>query len=164
MKIAVINNREGLVQGQLQPTGKDSNGMAILGPLVTLLPGLNLVDKDKLEALRKNPTFELNFTQEIKPSPAPEQNPEKVGKPTLEVLCVEQKTKEGVLKKPIEVEDELPLAKLDEATIKRIVSETLVADTLRLWSRQDARPAVRWEIEQQLQKIGAAPAGPASVS
>lgn len=164
MKTVVINNREALVQGQMQPTGKDSNGVPILGPVITLLPGLNLVDSGLLAALRKNPGYEQRFATTIARSLAPEQNPEKVGKFELELLLTEHKVKDGKSEmKPLEVEDELPLAKLPEETCKTLIKATLTEGTLRTWARQEPRPAVRWEIEQQLSAIGGAPAGPAAV-
>lgn len=160
MKIAVINNREGLVQGQMQPAGVDSAGRKIIGPVVTLLPGLNLVDKKQLEELRKNPGFELNFATKIAPSPAPEQNPEKVGKPILELLQAQGKDGKDA---PVEVEDALPLAKLSEKQAKLLISETLVEGTLKQWDREETRPAVRYEIAQQITKISGKPAGPAAL-
>lgn len=167
MKTAVINNREALVQGQLQPIGKDSNGMAMLGGVVTLVPGLNLVDSEQLAALRKNPTFALNFTAKIQPSLAPEQSPEKVGRPILElVMSPAGPSKDGKAAepKPLEVENALPLAKLSEELCKLVIGETLVEGTLRQWAREEARPAVRYEIEQQIEKITkGTPAGPAAV-
>lgn len=165
MKTIVINNREALIQGQMQPTGKDSNNVPILGPVVTLLPGLNLVDTGLLASLRKNPGYEQRFATVIQRSLAPEQNPEKVGKVELELMLVEHKGgKDGKSEmRPLEVEDDLPLAKLPEETCKVLVKATLTEGILRTWARQDARPAVRWEIEQQLSAIGAAPAGPAAV-
>jgi hypothetical protein len=160
MKTLVINNREGLVQGQMQPLGKDARGVPMLGPCVTLLPGLNLVDSTQLSELRKNPGFEAQFNTKIPPSPAPEQSPEKVGKPILEVM-LGAPTKDGK-RTPIEVEDKLPLAKLQEETIKTLVAETLAADVLRSWEKEEVRPSIAHIIREQLEKIGANPGSPAS--
>lgn len=160
MKTAVINNREALVQGQMQPRGKALGGSLMLGDVVTLLPGLNFVDSANLEALRKNPAFELQFATKIPPSLAPEQNPEQVGKPILAV--VETKDKDGK-RKPLEVEDNQPLAKLSAEQCKLLISETHVESFLHQWSNEEIRPDIRFEISKRLEAIGGKAAGPASV-
>jgi hypothetical protein len=81
----VINNREGLEVAQLPHRGTDSHKRIIFGEVVTLLPGLNLVPTETLNILRKNPVFELKFKSMIPDSRAPEQRPERVGKPILEL-------------------------------------------------------------------------------
>lgn len=161
MKTAVINNREALVQGQMPHKGNALGGSLMVGAVVTLVPGLNLVDSSDLAQLRKNPQFELNFTTKIPPSLALEQNPEKVGKPILEVVMVASKDGKG--EKALEVEDKFPLQKLPPEICKTVIADTLVEGTLRLWSREEIRPEVRYEIELQLGRITDAPAGPAAV-
>ena len=160
MKTIVINNREALVQGQMQPIGKDSRGVPLLGPLMTLIPGLNLVDSVQLAEIRKNPGFDANFTSKIPHSPAQEQNPEKSGKPILEVMLAAP-GKDGK-RAPLEVEDKAPLAKLSEETIKSMVEETLVGDILRNWEKEETRPSIAHIIRTQLEKITEKPSSPAA--
>lgn len=158
---AVINNREALETVQMQPIGKDSNGMAILGPLVVLVPGLNFVDSDKLSKLINNSAFASKFNTKIAPSPAPEQNPEKVGKTILELMTVAAKDKDGkVVDKPIEVEDKMPLAKLSGDVCRRVIAETMVASVLRQWLTEESRGDVRSDIQKRLDYITGAAAGP----
>lgn len=161
MKTAVINNREALVQGQMQPR-KAFDGSLLIGDVLTLVPGLNLVDKEQLAELRKNPAFERNFTSKIPPSLALEQNPEKVGKPILMVMDTVGKDGKSV---QLELEDETPLAKLSPEVCKRLIDETLMPDTLRTWDKSETRPAIRFLIEQQLEAIGSGKktGGPATV-
>ena len=161
MKIVVVNNRESLVQGQKQPQITNLQGAPVIAGVVTFLPGANLVDKADLEHLRKNPTFELNFTTAIPKSPALEQNPEKVGLPILAVMEVAG-GKDGA-KIPLELEDRLPLQKLKPEVAKKLIGETLVAGILRGWEREEARPEVRYEIQLQIDAVEGKPAGPASV-
>jgi hypothetical protein len=161
MQTAIINNREALETVQMQPIGKDSNGMAILGPLVVLVPGLNLVDSKKLDALAGNEMFAKKFNTKIASSPAPEQNPERVGRTILEIVTVSAKDKDGkIIDKPLEVEDKLPLHKLTGATLTRVISETMVASTLRQWLTEENRGDVRSEIEARLKYITGQAAGP----
>lgn len=162
MKSAVINNREGLVQGQLQPRSRNLSGAPIPHRAVTFLPGVNLVPSEELEELRKNPTFELNFRTAIPHSPAPEQNPERVGKPVLELLEVKGKDGKRV---PLVVDDELPLAKLEPAAVKTLVDETVVTGFLREWLEQERRPDVAHLITQRIRLLEGdpkAPGGPAA--
>lgn len=165
MKTVVINNRENMDIYQMQPVGKDLRGVPILGPLVVLLPGANLVDSTKVDALMGkvegtlgNPGFALKFEAKIPRTPAPEQNPEKSGRPYLEFLQVE--TKEG--KKPLVVDDKLPLRKLSPEIAAKLIAETLIPGTLKQWNDEESRPEVRAEINKQMAEIGAHPAGPAA--
>lgn len=165
MKTAVINNREALVQGQMQPkdraVGRDGQktGPLMLGKIVTLLPGVNFVDSADLEALRKNPAFEMQFSTKIPPSLAPEQNPEQVGKPIL--VVVETKDKDGK-RRPLEVEDNQPLAKLTAEQCKLLISETHVESFLHQWTNEETRPDIRFEIAKRLEEIGGKPVTAAS--
>lgn len=79
----VINNTERLEIAQLPHRGVDNHKRLLLGGVVTLLPGLNLVPTEELHVLRRNPLFEEKFTTAIPDSKAPEQRPERVGKPFL---------------------------------------------------------------------------------
>lgn len=163
-KIIVINNREGLVQGQMQPTVFNKQGAPEVGKVLTLLPGANLVDEKELEALCKNPTFLANFKNQIQPSPAPEQNPEKVGKPILEFLTV--KGKDGK-DEELKVEDEFPLNKLKPETAKRLIKETLVPSILAKWATEVQDPGIRHAIDKHIEYLNGsprAPGGPAAVS
>ena len=140
----------------------------MLGDAVTFIPGLNLINTEILAALRKNEMFERNnFMVRIPASPAPEQNPEKVGKTPLEVMRVPAPAKDG---KPVEgkfmdleVEDTAPLAKLSPEVAKLVIDETLSAELLRQWTAEEVRPGVRFEAQRKLELLTAKPAGPASV-
>jgi hypothetical protein len=81
----VVNNREGLEIFQLPHRGSDKHGRVILGPTVTLLPGLNLLETEELAALREHPLFVKKLTLAIPKSKAPEQKAERVGRPYLEI-------------------------------------------------------------------------------
>lgn len=156
-RTVVINNREGLVQGQLPHLGNDSSGRPQLGRVVTLLPGANLVSSEDLRVLRENPAFEMNFKMKIAQSLAPEQNPEKVGKPILEIA--KSIGKDGV------VDGEFPLQKLSSKECSDLIGETYTSSALNRWLRDEGRPDVRRDIQNQLDKLSgeAAPGGPAAV-
>jgi hypothetical protein len=159
MKTAVINNREGLVQAQLPPTMFNKQGAPVLSEAVTFLPGANLVDSAKLDQLRKNSAFELNFNTKIPKSPAPEQNPEKVGLPILQVLEVEHKTKDGAKMMPLIVEDKAPLAKLAPEVAQKLIDEVLVESTLREWLREETRPEMAHALNKRIAELQGEPEG-----
>ncbi len=79
----VINNREGIEIVQFPHRGKDNHGRVMIGDQLVLLPGLNLVDTEQLAVLMKNELFAAKFTTKIPRSLAPEQNPERMGRPVL---------------------------------------------------------------------------------
>ncbi len=140
MKTVVLNNKDGMVIGQLPHGEKNSAGHRQPGGVVVLLPGANLVDSDQLATLRKNPGFEQYFNVTIQPSPAPEQSPERVGKKELEIIC------EGV-------DDQAPIVKLkDPGMALKVIGETLTNEPLDVWLRQEQRPAIREAIEKQRSK------------
>ncbi len=141
MKTVVINNREGLVIGQLPhiaPAAGVRGATSQLGPAVVFLPGANLIDSKTLAILRENKSFELNFTTRIPASAAPEQNPEKVGK--LMLMVDKSVGKNG------EVDDAAPLAKLSAVDCRGL------------------RPEIKRDIHLQLERLatGAVTAGPAA--
>lgn len=135
MRTPVINNKEALVIGQLPASGKEP------GPIVVFLPGLNLVDSKQLAVLRNNKNFDAHFKTLIPPSLAPEQTPEKVGKPILELAGKE-------------LEDASPLAKLDKQACKLLISETLDAPMLDSWLMEETRADIARSINEQKVKIG----------
>lgn len=139
MQTIVTNNKEALVIGQLPNLGKDTAGVPQLGESVSFIPGVNLVKSEVLATLRKNPSFELNFKTKIESSPAPEQNPEKVGK---FILVVGK-----------EVEDKSPLVKLTEKACEGIITETFTSKMLRSWLDEEGRAEVRAMIERQLRVL-----------
>lgn len=163
MKTAVLNNREGLVIGQMPSTQQDRSGRPLLAGIVTLLPGLNLVDSDALKTLRENPGFEAQFSQRIEPGMAPEHVLERTGETILAIVHFEKKDKDGkITRTPVDfLDDALPLAKLDEKQCEMLIKEVLVSEILRSWGKSEARPAVRFMIETQIDKIGAGPSNPA---
>lgn len=143
-KTIVVNNLEALVIGQL-PHSQTKNGDPLqIGETVTFVPGINVVDSDKLETLRKNLMFDLHFKTEIKGSAAPEHNREKLGKKILEVMKVgkDGKISEGYL-----------LEKLDYETCKSIISETFTSDLLTAWQTMEGRSEVRALLANQSQKL-----------
>lgn len=144
MKTVVINNREGMVVGQLPHKGKDMAGHQKAGGIVVLLPGTNLVDSESLAILRQNAAFELNFTTKIAASPAPEQNAERVGRPILEVVCEN-------------LDDDAPLAKLKPAMLQRIVGETFNEDLLKSWLHGEPERPLRKLLESQVAKVSGKP-------
>jgi hypothetical protein len=160
MQTVVINNREGLVQGQLQPdpqlVAKMAKGSIPINRCVTLLPGANLVDTADLEALLKNPAFELNFKTLIPRSPAPEQNPEKVGKPILQFMDVESKDGKKV---PLQVDAKHPLKGLKPDVAAALIDETFVVSTLRGWLAEEGRPEVRLVLTTRIAELDVKPEG-----
>lgn len=154
----VINNRESLVQGQLphkQPGQRPDGAAPMLevGGMIQLLPGVNLVDTKDLKTLReRNPTFAALFDTIIEASPAPEQNPEKVGRPILEI------GNEGK-----ELPASSPLARLAPNQCKAILAETFNAALLRTWLAEETRGDVRRDIDAQLGKV-LGPTRPSGVS
>lgn len=152
MQTVVINNKEALVIGQMPHSGKDKSGVPQLGGIVTLIPGVNLVDTKVLKTLRENPGFELLFKTKIESSQAPEQNPEKVGK------CI--------LIASGEVEDSSPLAKLPPKACEAMIEETLSSDLLNKWLEDETRGDVRRVLFGKIKKLEGSPApsgGPAAV-
>lgn len=164
MKTAVINNREGLVIAQLPATQEDRSGRKLLAGVVTLLPGLNLVDTDEFNTLMKNPGFASHFTNKIEPGMAPEHQLERTGSPILEQVFFDKKDKDNkITRTPVDfLDDKIPLANLTEPQCKVLVEQVLVGETLRAWGRAETRPAVRFLIEEQIGKISAGPGNPAT--
>ncbi len=75
----VINNREGQDIIQLPHGAKDKHNRVMLGDLVILIPGLNLIPTRQMQIALKDSAVEAKFKTKIPRSAAPEQNPEKVG-------------------------------------------------------------------------------------
>lgn len=153
MRTAVINNCA-MVSARLPPppkkekAGVATDGTLIpptLGELVQFIPGLNLIDSEKLKALRQNKTFDGMFSTRIEKSAAPEHDPEKVGRPMLEV--------DKSVGKDGEVNDLMPLDKLPHAQCKAMISEMLDLGTLRQWSKEETRGEIRREIEAQIDHL-----------
>jgi len=171
MQTVVINNREGLVQGQLQPdpklVEKMTKGSIPINRCVTLLPGANLVEAADLEALSKNPAFAKNFETLIPRSPAPEQNPEKVGKPILQLMAADgtlidptkPAAKDAKPAAVLQVEEKYPLKALKAEVAKALIDETFVVSTLRAWLGSEGRPEVRLVLTQRIAELDAAPEG-----
>lgn len=145
MQTVVINNKEGMIVGQLPHTlpkekGEKGSNLPTIGEQVVFMPGANLVNSEVLKVLRANKTFELNFSSMIPPSEAPEQNPEKVGRPILVVVR--------------EVEDKSPLEKIKSAKeCESIIKEMFLTDVLQRWLDEEGRSEVRAIIEVQLRAI-----------
>lgn len=138
-KTIVINNRESLVIGQMPLIGKDATGAPIVGEAVIFVPGLNLVDTEKLKVLRSNKQFNMNFTTKIPKTPAPEQNQEKVG----EFILVAVK----------EVPEKAPLAKLPDAEAAQMIDETLSVPLLQGFLESEGRSELRALIQNKMTQI-----------
>ncbi len=147
MKTVVINNCSRLEICQLQPKQKDPMGVAIAGGILTLLPGVNLVPSVEFQESIKNPLWSQKFKTKIEQSKAPEQDPDTVGKPMLEVAKWLGEKGSG------EVDDKAPLAKLSPEQCQRLINETLTSDLLRSWKQEDLRPDILRAIDVQLDKI-----------
>lgn len=152
MQTIVINNKEALIIGQMPHNGgKDSSGVPQIGQSVTLVPGVNLVDSKVLGELRKSEAFDALFKNKIMPSPAREQNPEKVGR----FILVAGK----------EVEDKSPLAKLTEKACEAMIDETLTVAMLSNWLKEEGRGEVRRMIENKIVKLNSgSEGGPAAAA
>lgn len=139
-KTIVINNREALVLAQLPHKERDAKGRIIPGECIKFIPGANLVDTETLKTLRKSELFDSHFKTKIARSPAPEQNPEKVGQFILVAVA--------------EVPAKRPLSKIEDgAEIAEIVKETFSVDLLRQWLADEGRSDVRATIENQIRTI-----------
>jgi hypothetical protein len=147
MQTIVVNNREALVIAQLPHVGKDAAGRVLVGETVKLIPGVNLVESAQLKKLRENKLFDAHFTTKIARSPAPEQNPEKVGSYVLVQLR--------------EVPERKSLEKVPDNEAVEIVKETFNVKLLERWLHEDARGEVRAMIQNQITDIarGGAPTG-----
>lgn len=97
--------------------------------MMTIMPGLNLVDTNELKALLENPAFALKFTAKIKPSNAEEARYLRVGEPMLEQGPV--------------VPVAAPLSKIPEAEARelvgRVCDEVLAERLLAIESRPEIR-------------------------
>ena len=133
MEEIVLDNREGLAMCQLPHTKSASVGLDV-GRVVQLAPGANLVPEADLEVLMRNQGFARQFETLIPRSPAPT-NPEKVGKPVLEMLQADGKD--------IVVADERPLAALRPDHARVLIKETLVPGMLPAGSRKRLGPKWR---------------------
>lgn len=158
MRNVVINNRESLVQVQPQPTIYNKQGAPVPGEAITLLPGVNFVETELLKKLRENPLFDAHFKNKIPRSKAPEQNPEKVGLATLELVEVPE-GKEGK-KVPLLVGDVNPIAGIKDITVvQAILEETLVEGVLAEWAEQDSRSDVKQAIHRRIKELREDPEG-----
>jgi hypothetical protein len=138
----VINNREGLEVAQLPHRGHDNHKRIIFGEVVTFLPGLNLVPTETLNILRQNPAFEAKFKNKIPNSRAPEQRPERVGKPILE------------LGKELP-DDDRPLSALSVPEALALVSEAN-EEQLASFKKGENREEVRDLVNARIEELNAA--------
>lgn len=121
--------------------------------MLTIMPGLNLLDTALLKELRSNPAFEAKFKAKIKPSNAEEARYLRVGEPFLE---------EGPVVPAV-----APLSKLPDAEVRelvgRICDEVLLDQLLSTEGRSEIRAVMetRRRFLQTGQETGA-PAGDAA--
>lgn len=139
-QIAVTLNEERVRLIRLRSTNASSKGSSVeIGDLIQLSPGLNLVPKDKWDKAKENPALALLLKTAIPASPAPEANPERVGR----MIIVEGK----------ELPDESPLKGLSAAAAKDMITETLDTTLLKSWLPDEGRAEVRKAIERQITTI-----------
>jgi hypothetical protein len=145
MRTALINNCA-MVSINIPGLKKNTDGTTTAGPLVQFIPGLNLVDSEVLKILReKNPTFEKMFSTRIEKSAAPEHDPEKIGRPQLEI--------DKSVGKNGELPDSMPLEKLPPVQCKAMIDEMRDIAILRQWSKEETRGEVRRDIETQIEYL-----------
>lgn len=143
--VAVCNNRESLVQLQLPSNitkdrhNKETKSGVNPGPVIQLLPGMNFVDADKWAVAKENPIVQKLLSEKIKPSRAPEQNPERIGLPTLE---------EG----PTCSKDN-PLASLSDGDAVAMVDELFDVPMMKRFLDQESRTNVAVALKTQITKI-----------
>jgi hypothetical protein len=135
----VINNREALELVQLPHRGSDKHGRPMLGELLRLTAGVNLVDSTTLATLMKNELFAAKFTTKIARSPAPEQNPERVGRTVLELGPVLPASRS--------------FAKLDGEQAQKLIEETLDTDLLEKWRSEDTRDGMRLGLQKRIDAL-----------
>jgi len=133
----VLNNRESLIQIQLP--GKPGKQGLTAGPRVDLIPGMNFVDTDYWTKAKENAVCASMLTETIQPSRAPEQNPERVGKPIL------------VEGKPISRDN--PLGACEEADAVKMVGELFDVPAMKRFLLQEDRPEVVMALKGQIAKI-----------
>lgn len=146
-KTIVINNKEALVLAQMPYLDKDKQGRIIAGEIVRFIPGVNVVDAATLKMLRENKNFDDLFKTRIARSPAPEQNPEKVGSVILVSVC--------------DVPEKQQLKAVAENKAVELVAETFTVDLLDQWIKDEDRGSVRAAIENQKKILatGTVPSG-----
>lgn len=138
-KTIVINRREAMIIGQLPHTGTDMAGRIILGPVVTFLPGVNVVDTAKLKTLRENKAFDARFSTKIVKTEGPDQ-PQHIGSFEL-VAGAEVQNEAGALKK------------MEPKEAAAVIEETFDARLLDKWLKDEGRDSVRAAIHEQKQLI-----------
>ena len=133
----VINNEERLRMIQL-PAIKNKAGMTP-GPVLILVPGVNFPDTEQWTRAKENPEVQQLLKTKIKPSRAPEQNPEMVGHVKL------------VERGPVSADS--PLASLTEEDSILLVDEMFHLPTLHKLLAEETRPGVAKALKTQIDKI-----------
>lgn len=133
----VINNREGLEIIQMPYRGKDAHGRLMPGGEVILIPGLNLVDTDKVNVLMKNELFAAKFTT-ILPMLKGEEKHERAGQP--------------ILVKGPELPTKRPLSSLGDSDAVALVGEAN-EEQLRQFEADDLRDAVKRAIAARMKVL-----------
>lgn len=133
----VINNQERLEIIQL-PALKGKGGLSP-GPTIKLIPGVNFPDTKLWEQAKQNPGVQWKLKEKIKPSRAPEQNPEMVG----HVMLVER----GV------VSADNPLSALEDSDAIALIDEIFYPPTLHQLLAEEIRPNVTKALKTQIAKL-----------
>lgn len=114
------------------------------GPLITLGPGVNLIEEALWKEALENPNVASLLTTLVPPGPANNPiPPERVGQPIIVAVKV--------------VDDVRPLAALSPLGAVDMVRETLDKPMLMVWLNDEKRAPVREAIEMQLKLIEAPP-------
>lgn len=133
----VQNNRESIVQFQL--TGKTSASGVDPGPLLQLVPGMNLLATEKWEKAKQNAVCMALLSEKIQPSKSPETNPERVGH------CV--------LVEGIAVSKDNPLASLKDSDAVEFVEELFDIPMAKRFLNEETRGRVIAALKTQIDKI-----------
>lgn len=133
----VLNNREALIQ--LALPAKSGKGGMMPGGTIDLRPGINFPDTKMWEEAKKNELAAKLLTEKIQSSAAPEQTPERVGKPILE---------EGA---PVSKDN--PLASMKEGDAVALVDEMFDAVMMKRFLNQETRASVAAALKGQIAKI-----------
>lgn len=135
--VPVQNNCERMIQMRLP--GKQTKAGVLPGKLLTLVPGVNLVDADMWTEVQKNRLNQKLLTSKIKPSRAPEQNPERVGQFML------------VAQEPISAQ--APLSAMNDQKALGLVEEIIDTTLLRKLKGQESRPKILKAIDARIEAI-----------
>lgn len=143
-KIIVINNHEGMEMIHVPcALPKDKDGKVLnhdpQGPLMVLVPGVNIVSKADLDACRTNPNFESKFSTKIPRHVARE--------------CVSERVGQTFLKLGKLVPERAPLSVLDLEEAVEIIEDSNTVELLNLLKAGEGRDTLRAAIDDRIKLI-----------